>query len=518
MKLSFTLLCFGVLAAGLSLVGLPACAQVPANFPAMVISSNGPVAPGDFIGTLGWKGSVTNVFETVLDASGAPLYNNATQMLWRAVAPNGLIAEKENTSWALRDETFNVVGSYAVGNGYGLDGHDFKLLPNGDALILETENWPLDMSQYFPGGRPDAVLSSVVFQEIAPNNQVLFEWHARFHLAVTDSLDYNTLASVDWTHANSLTIDPLDNNYLLSLRGFCQIIKISRTNGAVLWRLGGVSNNFTFIGEHPEDAPYYFIGEHNIHRLANGDLLFFDNGSLSGQGSLPGRTYSRAVEYHLDETNMTATLVWEYRHVPDVLTPSEGIVKRFTNGNTYVGWVSAAQQGAGPTLTEVNAANQVMFELSIPGYQAQSILTKQPWNTPNLTLSVTNAGVAAGQVYNATNAGVAVTVNTLSATAGNQLVISTHYEAVRLPQFTGKAPQVLVQRVTLAATNISSLTATLVCQLPPNNYCYDTPLYPDPSQLTIYQRPTPGQGLFQPLATTYDPVAQTLTASITGLG
>jgi len=46
----------------------------------------------------------------------------------------------------------------------------------------------------------------------------------------------------------------------------------------------------------------------------------------------------------------------------------------------------------------------------------------------------------------------------LSAAPGNDLIISTHYDAVRLPQFAGKAPQVLVQRVTLAGTNINALT------------------------------------------------------------
>jgi len=55
-----------------------------------------------------------------------------------------------------------------------------------------------------------------------------------------------------------------------------------------------------------------------------------------------------------------------------------GIVKRFTNGNTYVGWVPPPSRHR-PTLTEVNASNQVVFELSIPGYQAQSILSKQQW-------------------------------------------------------------------------------------------------------------------------------------------
>jgi hypothetical protein len=277
-------------------------------------------------------------------------------------------------------------------------------------------------------------------------------------------------------------------------------------------------NDFTFIGENPTNAPYYFIGQHNVHRLANGDILFFDNGSLQGQGSLPGRTYSRAVEYHLDETNMTATLVWQYRHNPDVLTPAEGIVKRFPNGDTFVGWVNAVLQEAAPTFTEVNASNQVMFELSVPGYQGPSILTKQEWNSPDLIQSDTNLDIVAGQNYNDTNSGVAVMVNSVSGAANNELIVSTHDDAVRFPQFTGKAPQVLVQRVTLDGTNLDTLNASLSFNLPPNNYCFDTPLYPSPTNLTIYCRTNVGQGVFVPLATVYDPVANTLTVTTTNLG
>ena len=69
-----------------------------------------------------------------------------------------------------------------------------------------------------------------------------------------------------------------------------------------MWRLGGKMNQFTFIGEHPENAPYYTVGQHDVHRLANGNLLYFDNGNISGGGVTPNdRTYCRAVEYALDE-------------------------------------------------------------------------------------------------------------------------------------------------------------------------------------------------------------------------
>ena len=413
MKSKHVLLPLGITLVAFNALITSSPGQLPPSFPSLAISSNGPVAPGDFIGTFGAKGTATNDFNVVLDNSGTPLYTTPFTALWRTVTPSGLIAEA-NTKWLLRDETFSVVDTYPPG-----DGHDFKLLPNGDAILLEGESVPTNLSQVVSGGRPDSVLSSLVFQELDANQQIVFQWRAIDHLAITDSFDYMNVASVDWTHVNAITLDPRDNNYLVSLRGFCQILKISRTTGEVIWRLGGKSNDFTFIGENPTNAPYYFIGQHNIHGLANGDIMFFDNGSLRGQSDYPGRTYSRAVQYHIDETNMTATLVWEYRHVPDVLTPTEGIVKRFSNGNTYVGWVSAAQQGTGPVLTEVNASNQVMFELSAPGFASQTILTKQVWNSPDLVHSDTFQGIAAGQVCAGTNSGVAVTVSSLTASSAS---------------------------------------------------------------------------------------------------
>ena len=487
--------------------------QVPPSFPTLVISSNGPVAPGDFIGTFGAKRAVTNAFNVVLDNSGASAiyYTNSTA-LWRTVTPSGLIAEN-NSSWLLRDETYGVVETLPAG-----DGHDFKQLPNGDTILMEHESIPTNLSQVVSGGRPDAVLDSLVFEELDANQQIVFRWRAIDHLAIADSLAYLNVANVDWTHANAITIDPRDNNYLVSLRCFCQIVKISRTTGDVIWRLGGVSNDFAFIGENTNNAPYFFIGQHNIHGMANSNIMFFDNGSLQGQSGLAGRTYSRAVQYQLDEANMTATLVYQYIHNPYVLTPTEGIVKRFANGNTYVGWVSAAQQGTGPVLTEVNAANEVMFELSAPGFKDQTILNKLVWNSSALVHSDTYQGIVAGEVYSGTSSGVAVTVNSVSGSPGNQLIVSTHDDAVRFPHFSGKAPQVLVQRVTLAGTNITALAADLSFSLPPNSFSFDTPLYSSPTNLTIYQRPTIGQGAFAPLATVYDPVEQTLKVSVTQLG
>ena len=81
-------------------------------------------------------------------------------------------------------------------------------------------------------------------------------------------------------------------------------------------------------------------------------LLLFDNGNF--------RTpvlYSRAVEYQLDEVNKIATIVWQYRNNPDIVSPSRGSAQRLKNGNTLIGWGST-----NPTLTEVTPPEILLWK------------------------------------------------------------------------------------------------------------------------------------------------------------
>ena len=189
-----------------------------------------------------------------------------------------------------------------------------------------------------------------------------------------------------------------------------------------MWRLGGKANQFTFIGEHEENAPYYTVGQHDIHRLANGNLLYFDNGNISGGGITPNdRTYSRAVEYQLDESNKVATLVWEFRHTPDISAPCTGSVKRFANGNTLIDW-GCAVAASGTIVTEVSPAGNVVFEMKHRRQRALAgSLGKQVWNSPDLVRGTNYEDIVAGQTYSSPEAGVSVTVNDLSGAAENEL-------------------------------------------------------------------------------------------------
>ncbi|MHC4097871.1 MAG: aryl-sulfate sulfotransferase, partial [Planctomycetota bacterium] len=413
------------------------------------------------------------------------------------------------SGFLLKDESFTVVDSYA-----GSNDRCFVMLPNGNAIVGAGHNRQIDMSQVVPGGRPDAVLKGGRFLEMDANKQVVFEWNCLDYIPLTETLADLTGKNIDFTHLNYVNIDPVDHNYLLSDRHACAILKVSRTTGEIIWRLGGPANDFTFIGEHEENAPYYFIGQHSVHGFANGNILFFDNGAAGGQLNVTERTYSRAVEYHLDEVNMTATLVWEYRKAPDIFASSGGDVQRFDNGNTLINWGPATRAGA-PIVTEVTPAGEVVFEMSFANPDeatGKCIILKQRWNSPDLVHSQTYTNIESGQTYDSPETGVSVTVNSLASSPDYYgLVVKKHDVAVRFPGFSGKPPWVLQKRVTMAGFGITALAADV---------SFDTQDMDcdNPNILTVYHRPYVGQGEFTALATTFDDVNETLTVTNASLG
>jgi hypothetical protein len=498
---------------------------LPADYPYVIITNNGGTAPGNLVGNIdGRTADGTKLYYVILDNTGLnPIYANKTNALWRFVTPQGFDAVGTATNYLYKDETLNVVTNVST-LGYTLDTHDIKLLPNGHTLVFGTEVRTVNMSALYPGGKTAAAVTGDVVQEIDANKHVVFEWHTFDHIPITNSFYDLTQQTIDYAHMNAMSLDPTDNNLLVSLRTTSEIVKINRQTGDVMWRLGGKANQFSFIGEHPENAPYYTVGQHDIHRLPNGNLLYFDNGNISGGGVTPSdRTWSRAVEYQLDEVNKVATLVWEFRHTPDISVPCTGSVKRFANGNTLVGW-GCAVPTSGFIATEVSANSNVVFEIkhrTAPGSSSLLIgngLTRQSWNTSDLEVSSNYQAIVSGQTCDATNAGVTVVVSNLTGSADNSLLVQRRLDAVRLPQFSGKAPQVVREHIILSGSNITSIHAQLSLALPDTSADFDSPVIHDPTQVVVYQRPTPGQGQFSVLPTTYDTNAQRSVTMVAQFG
>ncbi len=137
----------------------------------------------------------------------------------------------------------------------------------------------------------------------------------------------------DWFHMNSVWYDEGDDALIASGRNQSAVVKVTR-DGEVVWILGphrGWGEEFTpFLltavdsnGDPlPEDVQEgsagtadfdWGWGQHTAALLPNGNLILFDNGFRRHfEPVAPGSGFSRAVEYEIDEEEMTIRQVWEY--------------------------------------------------------------------------------------------------------------------------------------------------------------------------------------------------------------
>jgi outer membrane protein assembly factor BamB len=180
-----------------------------------------------------------------------------------------------------------------------------------------------------------------------------FEWNSWAHFSLSEWIEQpqpNPQAPVerDFDHPNSLSFDR-DGNYVVSFRNLAQVVKIDAATGAIVWRLGGLGNQFS-IRNDPLGG---FSAQHSASVLADGNILLFDNGN---RHQVPE---SRAVEYSLDTDAMTATLVWEFRHSPPLYAPALGSAQRLIGGNTLIGYGRTGQA------TEVGRDGRVVWESTL---------------------------------------------------------------------------------------------------------------------------------------------------------
>ncbi len=291
----------------------------------------------------------------ILDNKGNPVYYN--KVGWPMdlnLQPTGVVTyfDEYANMYYVMNSSLKITGTLTCGNGYVEDPHELRVLPDGHYFLLCDDYETVDMSSIVPGGNPAATVIGNIIQELDKNGNVVFQWRSWDHFNITDAIAQNLqAANIDYVHANAIEIDP-DGNILLSSRHLSEITKINVQTGDIIWRLGGKNNQFTFVNDS-----IGFSFQHAVRRLSNGDITLFDNGDLHSP------QFSRGVEYKLDEVNKTATLVWQYRHSPDVFGSALGYVQRLANGNTLIGWGDA-----NTTLTEVKPDGSTALEMSFPEY------------------------------------------------------------------------------------------------------------------------------------------------------
>ncbi len=361
------------------------------NLPAITITQTLPISDDGylFLATFrGFNDLTTPNYLIILDGSGEYLYfsrtpENRIAMDFKVTTVAGspklsyFLTDEFRAAWGegefrVLDTNYQQIDRWMTSPPYVAENHELLLLDNGNALLMAYAPVTMDLTAY--GGKADAQVIDVVIQELNALRDITFEWHSLDHVPVTATYVSLTTDLVDYAHANSIAVDD-DGDLLVSLRNTSQVLKIDRSSGAIRWQLGGKSSDFTFAN----DAGFAF--QHDARRLANGRLTLFDNGN----GLHP--TYSRAVEYAIDETTKTLTRTWQ---VTDTHTVAIGNAQRLPSGNTLVNW------GLAGKLTEVTADEQVAREIDLGGdssYRAFRLpWVGEPTTLPKLALrTVTTA-------------------------------------------------------------------------------------------------------------------------------
>lgn len=213
-----------------------------------------------------------------------------------------------------------------------LDVHEFILLgPNHYMAISNMVESPTNIPDSLHPS-PNARVIACIIQEVN-NGQVVFQWDGtafpEFYGSSVENNNFSDSVDVmDYMHMNSLCIDPSDNNIICSFRNLNEIIKINRTTGAIMWRLGGNNSDFPLLSDET------FLRQHYARFTDNNQtLMFIDNGQIDI------RPYSRILEFQLDQNAKTVTGFTAY-NVPDNFIQYAGSVKK-ANGYYFIGGGSA---------------------------------------------------------------------------------------------------------------------------------------------------------------------------------
>lgn len=201
--------------------------------------------------------------------------------------------------------------------------HDVKEMANGNLLIA--------------GSNPSlATALDVAYILDRTSGEVVATYDIRDYLDVDRLLLTSNIS--DWYHMNAVWDDPSDGSVLIS--GKSQgVIKVSEAGALkyiiaphLAWGLAGENGTglnpenylLTAVNEsgiaYPDSVQNGYLsaedfdwpwGQHACMIKENGNILLFDNGYPRNYGNA-AENHSRAVEYEINESEMTIRQVWQY--------------------------------------------------------------------------------------------------------------------------------------------------------------------------------------------------------------
>ncbi|MEZ4994229.1 MAG: aryl-sulfate sulfotransferase [Saprospiraceae bacterium] len=277
--------------------------------------------------------------------------------------------------------------------GYSAD-HDVIQLQDGSLLMGASKK----DATIIRNGKPVESRSDFVIQ-VDKHRKVVKEWDLRQVLDVDRTVfreDFSLDFASDWFHLNSVAVSPRDNGLLVSGRNQ-GVVKLDQNN-RLQWILAPHKawGKVGYDGSGPETTDYLLTavdesgnplppavqegiessetfewptGQHALNVLENGNLLLFDNGlSRNFQNTF---TFSRAVEYEINDTDRTIRQVWEYGRERGLdffsgVTSDVDVLPKTNNRLITAGNVRLGKLPPHASMVEVTYPNnEVVFEANL---------------------------------------------------------------------------------------------------------------------------------------------------------
>ena len=143
--------------------------ELPEDFPDITINVSNNPSPGYFfISPLLW--SYPLGYLIIVDNDGIPIYYQRTpySMFDFKRQDNGLLTFGDPITHYFyeMDSSFAIIDSFATGNGYNIDFHDFQILPAGHSLLMAYDFQIVRMDSIVPGGDSAATVIGLIIQEL----------------------------------------------------------------------------------------------------------------------------------------------------------------------------------------------------------------------------------------------------------------------------------------------------------------------------------------------------------------
>ncbi|MGI9044874.1 MAG: arylsulfotransferase family protein [Gemmatimonadaceae bacterium] len=272
--------------------------------------------------------------------------------------PNGRYAARPSPAtpgdlalWTEIDPLGDVTRTLGCARGLQPRFHDLLAQPDGSYWLLCDQ--PRTVNLTAAGGPAQQLVLGTGIQHQSAAGEVLFEWtpfdHFEVDLQALEPAD-RTGPMINWTHGNALDLDT-DGNLLVSFRNLSEVTKINTRNGAVMWRMGGSRNQFTFVNT---TAPA-FARQHSIRATGAGQFLLLDNlGNTLG---------SRAERYEYDEARRIVRASGSHASSTGAVAQTGGSTQSLPGGRTLVSF------GSGGSVEEYDAEGNVVWRIEgNPGY------------------------------------------------------------------------------------------------------------------------------------------------------